>query len=268
MKEILCIIPARSGSKGIKDKNIKLFNGKPLISYTIEQALQCSYKMKIIVSTDSIKYKEIALKYGAEVPFLRPISISQDNSKDIDFIKHSVNFLKKEYNYYPDIIVQLRITQPLRKVEDINCAVKFFIDNFEKYDSLRSVVEFEKSAFKMYTINYDNNNYKILKPILKVYNDIYEPFNEGRQYLPKTYLHNGYIDIIKTSILYNNTISGDKIYPYIMNKHEIIDIDNMDDWNKALLFSQSTFFKFFSFKLFSWSRFILNCFLNFFNSFY
>lgn len=234
MKEILCIIPARSGSKGVKDKNIRLFNGKPIISYTIEQALKCSIKMRVIVSTDSQKYKEIAIKYGAEVPFLRPSFISQDHSNDIEFIKHSIDYLKENYNYYPDFIVHLRITQPLRKVEDINSAIQIFIDNFEKYDSLRSVVEFEKSPFKMYTINNDD---QLLEPLFKDFNEISEPFNKGRQYLPKTYLHNGYIDIIKTSILTNNTISGDKIYPFVMEKDQIIDIDSIEDWNKALLLS-------------------------------
>tara|TARA_B100001057_G_C22446702_1_gene793381 strand:- start:25 stop:726 length:702 start_codon:yes stop_codon:yes gene_type:complete len=232
MKEILCIIPARSGSKGIKHKNIKIFKNKPLIAWSIEQAKLTDYKMRIIVSTDSIEYRNIALKYGAEVPFLRPIAISQDKSIDIELIKHAINFLEEEEKYKPDIILQLRPTQPLRKIEDINNCLKIFIENFDKYDSLRTVVEYEKSPFKMYTINQDKTN---LIPLFDNIDNIKEPFNQCRQFLPKTYLHNGYIDIIKTSILKDDTISGKNIYPYIMDKSDTIDIDNINDWNRAEL---------------------------------
>lgn len=230
MKEILCIIPARSGSKGIKHKNIKIFKGKPLLAWSIEQAMQSSYKMRIIVSTDSIEYKDISLEYGAEVPFLRPKEISQDESIDIELISHAINFLEENEKYKPDIILQLRPTQPLRKVEDIDNCLKIFIEKFDKYDSLRTVVEYEKSPFKMYTISNDKKN---LLPLFDSIENIKEPFNQCRQFLPKTYLHNGYIDIIKTSILKDNTISGKNIYPYIMNKKDTIDIDNINDWNKA-----------------------------------
>ena len=228
--KIVCIIPARSGSKGIKHKNIKNFKNRPLLAWSIEQAIQCNYNMRIIVSTDSEEYKNIALKYGAEVPFLRPSEISKDNSTDIEFINHAIHWLKKNENYQPDIILQLRPTQPLRKIEDIDKCLKIFIDNYDKYDSLRSVVEFEKSPFKMYTINSDKT---YLQPLFKSIKNMNEPYNQCRQYLPKTYLHNGYIDIIKTSILEGNTISGDRIYPYIMNKDDTIDIDTIEDWEKA-----------------------------------
>ena len=92
MVTILCIIPARSGSKGIKNKNIMDFNGKPLIAWSIEQAKKCNYDMKIIVSTDSQDYADIAIIYGAEVPFLRPKKISDDLSTDIEFIKYCVDW--------------------------------------------------------------------------------------------------------------------------------------------------------------------------------
>ena len=224
---ILCIIPARSGSKGIPHKNIKLLNGKPLIAYSIEQALLCKYKMKIVVSTDSKEYADIAIKYGADVPCLRPKNISQDNSTDFEFINYTINYLKETDNYYPDVILQLRPTQPLRKVSDINKCLDLFIQNYNKYDSLRTVVENDKTPYKMYSI--ENNN---LKPLLKL-ECFKEPFNMGRQYLPKTYLHNGYIDILKPKLLKKGLISGDRIYPYIMNKNDTFDIDTMEDWIKV-----------------------------------
>ena len=101
MIKILCIIPARSGSKVIQDKNIMNFRGKPLLSWSIEQAKKSKYSknIKIIVSTDSEKYAEISKNYGAEVPFIRPKNISGDTSSDFECIKHCVDWLKKNENY-------------------------------------------------------------------------------------------------------------------------------------------------------------------------
>ena len=226
--KILCIIPARSGSKAIKHKNILNFNNKPLLSWSITQAKKSKHPMRIIVSTDSEIYKNIAESYGAEVPFLRPKNISGDQSIDFEFIDYTIKKLKQTENYKPDIILQLRPTQPLRKISDIDKCLDLFIANYDNYDSLRTVVEFEKSPYKMYNI-VDNK----LQPLFNTVNDINEPFNQCRQVLPKTYLHNGYIDILKPSILKNNTISGSKIYPYVMDKNDTIDIDTKEDWFKA-----------------------------------
>lgn len=230
MKNILCIIPARSGSKGLPHKNIKDFKGHPLLSWSIMQALQSKYKMKIVVSTDSNTYAQIAIKYGAEVPFLRPEEISGDLSNDYECIKHCVEWLEKNENFEPDIILQLRPTQPCRKIETINKCLDIFIENIENYDSLRTVIKIDKSPYKMYQV-IDNK----LVPLFDELNGIKEPYNQCRQILPECYLHNGYIDILKIETLKNGSISGIKIYPYLMNKVEDIDIDTLEDWNKAEL---------------------------------
>jgi N-acylneuraminate cytidylyltransferase len=237
--KILVIIPARSGSKGIPHKNIKDFNGLPLLVHSINQAKESYYfncnkhSMKIHVSTDSNEYAKIAINAGADVPFLRPDEISQDYSIDYEFIKFTLDEYKK-IDYIPDIILQLRPTQPCRKVEDINTCLDIFIENYKEYDSLRTVVPFEKSPFKMYILS---NNEKELYPLFEDLglgdNKIIEPFNQCRQYLPQAYLHNGYIDIIKTSIVDTGTISGSKIYPYVMTSYDTIDIDTEEDWVKA-----------------------------------
>ena len=222
--KILCIIPARSGSKGIKNKNIIDYKGKPLIAWSIEQAIKSKYDMKIIVSSDSDEYIQISKKYGAEAPFKRPLSISQDLSTDFECINHAVNWLNENEQYIPDIILQLRPTSPERSIQDIDAAIEIFIKNRDNYDSLRSVIPIDKSPYKMYTV--DNIH---LEPLFKKYNDIDEPYNEPRQKLPQCYLHNGYIDILNTSILKNNTITGNKIFPYIMNNSNNIDIDYYHD---------------------------------------
>ena len=123
-KKILCIIPARSGSKGIPHKNIKDYNGKPLLGWSIVQAKESKYvsRMRIIVSTDSMEYKQVALEYGAEVPFLRPSEIAQDLSPDSHTIKHALDWLSDNESYVPDVVLHLRPTQPMRKTQDIdNC---------------------------------------------------------------------------------------------------------------------------------------------------
>ena len=222
--KILCIIPARSGSKGLPHKNIMDFKGKPLLSWSIEQAQQCKYSMKIIVSTDSEKYAEISRQYGAEVPFLRPANISGDISTDYECIKHCVDWLKENEKYEPDIILHLRPTQPYRKIEHINKAIELFISKRQTYDSLRSVIPIEKSPYKMYSINNEE-----LEPLFNEVNNIKEPYNQARQLLPQCYLHNGYIDILNTEILKHNTISGKRIYPFIMDMNNNIDIDEEKD---------------------------------------
>ena len=224
--KILCIIPARSGSKGLPHKNIMDFKGKPLLSWSIEHAQQSKYSnnIKIIVSTDSEKYAEISKQYGAEAPFIRPENISGDISTDFECIKHCVDWLKENENYEPDIILHLRPTQPCRRVEHLNKAIETFIINRDKYDSLRSVIPIEKSPYKMYSINNEE-----LTPLFNEVNNIKEPYNQARQLLPQCYLHNGYIDILNTDILTNNTISGTKIYPFVMDMDNNIDIDEKKD---------------------------------------
>lgn len=227
---ILCIIPARSGSKGLKDKNILDLKGLPMMVWSIKQAQKSKFSkdMRIILSTDSEKYRQIGIKYGVEAPFLRPKEISGDLSTDYECISHCVNFLLKEENYKSDIILQLRPTYPTRTIETLDNCISKFMEIRKEYDSLRTVIPFEKSPFKMYTI--ENN---ILKPLFKEINYkqeiLREPYNECRQKLPQTYLHNGCIDIFNTEILNKKTVTSNKIYPYLMECKEINDIDTIED---------------------------------------
>ena len=231
---ILCIIPARSGSKGIAHKNIKLFRGLPLLAWSIKQAEECKYRdrMRIVVSTDDPAYQTIAMEHGAEAPFLRPRAISGDLSTDLECIKHCVDWLRTNEAYSPHIVIQLRPTQPCREVRHIDECIDIFLENYKDYDSLRSVVPFEKSPYKMYSHDASEN---LLKPLFAEVDGLKEPYNQCRQALPPTYLHNGYVDIIKTKTLDDNTLSGKRIYPYVMDRSDTVDIDNMDDWCKATM---------------------------------
>ena len=228
VEKILCIIPARAGSKEIPNKNIKPFRGKPLLAWSIEQARAAAYPMRIIVSTDSQEYAAIARSYGAEVPFLRPPEISQDLSIDEELFAHALNWLKQHEGYEPDILVHLRATYPTRSVETLNNCIRTFLAVKDKYTSLRTVVPTEKTPFKMYRM-VDG----ALEPLFRTLEDIHEPFNNCRQRLPPTWTHNCCIDILTPAVVRSGSMSGDRIYPYSMHRGEFFDIDTDADWASA-----------------------------------
>ena len=127
--KIVAIIPARKGSKGIKNKNIMIYKKKPLLCHSINSALKLKKIDKVLVSTDSKKYKSLAEKYGAEV-IMRPKKISQDNSLEKEFLVHAYNYLKREKNYFVDLFVLLRPTCPDRNHKDLKNALNISIKNF------------------------------------------------------------------------------------------------------------------------------------------
>ena len=233
---IVALIPARSGSKGIIDKNIKKYKGLPLMAHSIILAKQSEYINNVYVSTDSQQYANIAIEHGAEVPFLRPPELSNDLSSDYECFKHFLEWMIYNKQVLPDIIVHLRPTYPNRTIQLLNLSIELFLKEYNNYDSLRSVVPYKKTPFKMYHINYDVNNNNLLIPFLKEdpYHRFNEPYNQARQNFPETFLHNGCIDIIKSSvILNNNLLSGTRIYPFIMDEDETNDIDDLDDFDKS-----------------------------------
>jgi N-acylneuraminate cytidylyltransferase len=226
--KVYFLIPARGGSKGIPKKNIKLFADKPLIYWSIEQSLKSKYCNRVFLTTDSEEIRQIGISLGVEAPFLRPEEISQDTSNDHQFIEHFVNYLIENKLDLPDLIVQMRPTYPTRKVNLIDEMIEKFIDKINDFDSLRTIIENDRTPYKMYRIDDNKNN---LIPLFEEVDNIKEPYNQCRQILPKTYLHNGYIDIIKTkSFLENKSITGKKILPFLMNKEEIDDIDTIEEW--------------------------------------
>jgi len=155
MTEVLALIPARKNSKGLKNKNIKIINNHPLLAYSIEAAIRSKCINRVICSTDSIKIRKIANKYGAETPFLRPKKYSTDTSTDISFIKHALSWLKNNENYRPDLIIHLRPTSPIRYICHIDEAIKK-MQSSKTADSLRAVSFPTTTPYKMWTIK---NNY-------------------------------------------------------------------------------------------------------------
>lgn len=214
--KIVALIPARGGSKGIKNKNIIDLCGKPLISYTIQAALESKYIDKVIVSTDSQEIADVAIKYGAEVPFLRPGELASDTSKTIDAVMHAVGELEKRKEEY-DILILLQATQPLRTADDIDSAIELFIKN--KGQSLVSVSPVEDNPILIRTID----NLGRMNSILPMKSTC------RRQDMPLYYRVNGCIYINLISELDLNTSFNDNTIPYIMPKERSVDIDEIKD---------------------------------------
>ncbi len=150
-RSILAIIPARGGSKGLKKKNISPLLGKPLIACTIEQGLKSKFLDRLIVSTDDEETVRISKQYGAEIPFVRPAELARDDSPTIDVILHALNFCAAKREYY-DILILLEPTSPLRKDDDIDKAIKLFLDNYDKADSLISIGEIHSDTQHPYGV--------------------------------------------------------------------------------------------------------------------
>ncbi len=222
----LGLIPARGGSKGIKNKNLKLLNGKPLIAHTIEAALKSKLD-RVIVATDSKKIREVAIKYGAECPFVRPKKISKDDSHAFEIYKYTLNWLKKKENYVPDALCTMLCTTPFRKQNIINeCLMKL---KSNKYDWVFSVNEFEHHPYRaMVLVN------QKMRPLFNVKN---KKLWENRQKLPLLYRFNGgVISCLSQNVNQNKEYNIDnfkykktRVGYVIMRKRDAIDIDEPID---------------------------------------
>jgi CMP-N-acetylneuraminic acid synthetase len=227
---ILGLIPARGGSKGVPNKNIKLLGGKALITYSIDAGLASKSMKKLVVSTDSEKIAEVSRNAGAEVPFLRPAALATDASPTIDTVIHAVQFYEKKGIDF-DAICLLQPTSPFRTASDIEKAINVF--KIQNADSLVSVRE-----------------------VPHQYNPhwVYEPTSEGsflkiatgeeqiiprRQELPKAYHRDGSIYIVKKKILLEQrSLYGKKIAFHVSENPVYVNIDTLEDWAEAEAFLQ------------------------------
>lgn len=227
--EVLALIPARGGSKGLPGKNIYDFAGHPLISYSIAAALQAETVTRVVVSTDDEEIAAIAKKYGAEIPFMRPAAIAQDHSLDIETFDHALRWLWENEGYQPDYVVQLRPTSPLRPPNLIDACVAMMQQHPEA-ESIRGVVPAGQNPYKMWLMENDSD---FMQPLLKAEN-LAESYNAPRQKLPKAFWQTGHIDVIRPHvILEKNQMSGWPILAYHIDPRYTVDIDNLATLKKA-----------------------------------
>jgi len=225
-KKVLAIILARSGSKGLPGKNIKMLCGKPLMNHSIDLALSSKLIDKTVVSTDSKKYAQIAKTAGAEAPFLRPAYLSGSLVVEQPVMRHILQWYAENENYRPDIIVYLRPTAPLRTLEETEEAIKLLSSHPES-DSVISVKEAE-TPYKMW-----KSKGEYIEPFIKEYKDIKEPYNAPRQLLPVVYMSTPDIAVFwARTLLEKDSILGTKILPIYLER-QTIDIDNLFDFKMA-----------------------------------
>lgn len=222
--KILGIIPAREGSKGIPNKNIKLLGGKPLLQFTTEVALQCKSIDKLILSSDSDEIIKVGKNLGLEVPFKRPKKLAEDITPTLPVILHALEHFESKGLFF-DAVCLLQVTSPFRKVDFVEKAIKIFID--KDTDSLISVLEIPHEYNPHWAFKEDKNrNLKIATGDKKIISQ--------RQKLPKSYHRDGSIYITKTSVLKEQkSLFGNSISYIESSKEMYVNIDTLQDWHKA-----------------------------------
>jgi N-acylneuraminate cytidylyltransferase len=226
MTEVLAVIPARGGSKGIPRKNIRNFAGYPLIAWSIAAGLQTHTVSRVIVSTDDEEIAKVAREYGAETPFLRPSELAQDQTTDLPVFEHALKWLEEIQGYRPQIVIHLRPTSPIRPQNCVDNAVKILFEHPDA-DCVRGVIPAGQNPFKMWRFHgYDQP----IEPLFTV-EGIKEPYNAPRQILPPAYWQTGHIDAIRTStITKKQSLTGNVVYPLVMDPRYSVDIDTPADW--------------------------------------
>jgi N-acylneuraminate cytidylyltransferase len=218
--KIICVIPARGGSKSIPRKNIRLLNGRPLIDYSINYSLNCPLVDKTIVSTEDDEIAKIALNCGAEVPFMRPKELAEDDTEDYPFMKHALDFFDSKDVHF-DAYVLLRPTSPLRAPGLIEAGIAL-LKKYPQASAIRAVTEAKEHPYRVW---------KEDGPYIRGYmqsEDNPEPFNISRQMLPKAYFQTGDIEIVRDITLREGSVNGKNILPLII-KGNFVDIDNESD---------------------------------------
>ena len=224
MAEVLAIIPARGGSKGIRRKNLVDIEGVPLVVHSIRHALAANRVTRVLVSTDDQEIAHVALQAGAEVPFLRPSELAEDHVLDWPVFEHALEFLEEHERYCPELIVHLRPTAPYREPEWIDSCVHLLETHLDA-DSVRSVSRVEQHPYRVFRID---ENTGLLDPIMK--HEHPRPYLLRRQDLPAMYLYNCVIDVSRYStIREKRSMTGDHIFPYVMDSSDVLDIDSQRD---------------------------------------
>lgn len=220
---IVAIIPARGGSKGIPLKNLAKVNGIPLINYSIQHALDCPEINRVLVSTDHPEIAAVSKAAGAEVPFLRPDELAEDHVLDHPVFAHALNYLEQIENYRADIVVHLRPTAPYRKIAWLSQSINSLIQQ-DKADSVRSVSAVKQHPYRMFKIGDDG----FLDPLMK--NEHPEPYLLRRQDLPPLFYYNCVIDVSRYETIMNKgSMTGSMIFPYLMDEEEVVDVDSPTD---------------------------------------
>ncbi len=218
---MIAIIPARSGSKGLPGKNIKILIDRPLIAYSIEAALKARSISEVIVSTDDAHIAQIAIEYGAKVPFLRPKSLATDEALAVDNYIYTIERLNKLRSKQIDSFVVLQPTSPLRTTKDIDEAIDLF---YRK--NADSVISYTKESHPIYWHKKINDDLS--------FSEIFNDLNiKNRQAYEDTYYPNGAIYVFKFDLIKKKQYYSKKSFAYLLPRERAVDIDTIQDFEYA-----------------------------------
>lgn len=225
--EVLAIVLARSGSKSLPAKNIRQLAGHPLIAYSIAAGAAARTVTRLIVSTDSQEIGDIARRYGADVPFIRPVELAQDDTPDLPVFEHALRWLQDAHGYSPDVIVQLRPTSPFRPEGFVDQGVERLLARPDAH-SVRSIAQPNQNPYKMWREDADG----WLHPLLDT--ELDEPFNLPRQRLPPVCWQTGHLDVFRHSVVIERrSLTGARVLPLAIERDYCVDIDSEADWRHA-----------------------------------
>lgn len=230
--EVLAVVQARGGSKGVPRKNVRLVGGHPLVAWSVAVARAAASVTRIIVSTDDREIAEVCAAYGAEVPFLRPAELAGDDATDYPLFEHALRWLREREGYRPEVVVQLRPTSPLRPRGLIDRAVAALVAD-PTADCVRGVTIPGTTPYKMWRGVKDGS----LEPLMK--GEFDEPYNMPRQKLPVVYWQTGHVDAIRASVItQKGSLTGRRVLPVLIERAYCVDIDtpadiDLLDWTLA-----------------------------------
>lgn len=223
---VVAIIPARGGSKGLPRKNLRPLAGHPLLAWTIAAGRAAALVNAVLVSTDDEEIAEVARRFGADVPFLRPAELARDDTPDLPVFEHALRWLERERGWVPELVVQLRPTSPFRPVGMVDEAVSL-LRAHPGADSLRAVSTPAQTPFKMWSLEGP-----LLAPLLGSFEK--ELFNAPRQKLPPVYWQTGHIDVVRPeTIREERSMTGRHIVPFVVDPRYAVDIDTLDQLELA-----------------------------------
>jgi CMP-N,N'-diacetyllegionaminic acid synthase len=226
-KKVLGIIGIRSGSKGVKNKNIRDLSGKPLVGWVISAALRSRSINRLVVSTDSEEYSRVAKDLGAEVPYLRPADLACDNSPEILYVRHMLEWLEKNENYRPDVVVRMMATVPLQEPEDIDAVIQILHTDVLA-ESAVVIAEARQHPMKALKIMDDGAGGKKLVTYFTDSGREVTPI--ARQTYQPAYFRANVI-ACRTHVIYNtNSLTGDLVRYHIIPQERSVDIDNLVDF--------------------------------------
>lgn len=222
--KVIVVIPARSGSKSLPKKNILPLNGKPMLCYSVYYGLNCDAVGKVVVSTDSEEFAEVARGCGADVPFIRPVELAEDNTRDYPVMRHAMDYFESIGEVY-DVYILLRPTSPLRPQGLIEKAIEIMTQQ-PTASSVRTVAKIKEHPYRAWNIKEDGSMSGFVA-------DIEESCNVPRQELPEVYFQTGDLEAVRRETLLNGSVSGDHVYPLVIDYEDMVDIDHKDDLSKA-----------------------------------